>query len=260
MKNQDLKAKYDEIYASDAYKTFFSFSSFPQMKLITEMIPEWGGLDVLEIGCGEGRLAAMLSFAGVNRVDAVDFSSESIRIAKSTFNIPNVNFLCQDYREVEGQYDVVVLDGVLEHFDHPFEELHHVMETFLKPEGLVVNVCPSFINPRGYVWMALHHLLKVPMSLTDLHFLCPFDFEEFCEKHDYALEYRSTYQDWGAGERTIIDFNKRLRNALRDAGLDNSGVDDFLDWFRKAVKSFNTSDATGAAVAYKISKPSSSLS
>mgnify|MGYP007000376178 CR=1 len=78
-------------------------------------------------------------------------------------------------------------------------------------------------------------LLDVPMSLSDLHFLCPFDFEEFCENNDYSLKFESTDQDWGAGKRTIIDFKKRLPNALKDAHLSDKNVEKFLMWFEKAV-------------------------
>ena len=51
------------------------------------MIPSWQGLDVLEVGCGEGRLAAMISFAGANKVDAIDYSSETIKIAKQCIKL-----------------------------------------------------------------------------------------------------------------------------------------------------------------------------
>ena len=75
-------------------------------------------------------------------------------------------------------------------------------------------------------------------SLSDLHFLNPFDFEEFCEKQNYTLVIKSCDQDWGAGERTIVDFNKRLRNALKDADMDNSKVDLLLAWLEKAMPFF----------------------
>jgi hypothetical protein len=102
--------------------------------------------------------------------------------------------------------------------------------------------------------MTLQLLLDVPMSLTDLHFLCPFDFEEFAAKNNYNLETRSTDYDWGSGERTIVDFEKRLRNALRDADLDNSKVDRFLEWLAKAVPYHRHDEFSGATVAYKITR------
>ena len=253
MENKDLRNKYNSVYKNDS-KKFYSFSSFPESKLILEMLNHWNDLHVLEIGCGEGRLAAMMSFAGAKHIDAIDYSEEAIKIAQFQFSINNVNYQCGDYREFSDQYDVVVLQGVLEHLDNPFKELKNIIDTCVGEGGCLVTSSPSFINPRGYVWMALQLLLDVPMSLSDLHFLCPFDFEQFAKKNDYALEYRSTDFDWASGERTIIDFNKRLRNALGDADMDNSKVDRFLEWFQKALPYHLHDESSGTTIAYKLSR------
>lgn len=253
MKNSDLANIYNEVYQKDS-STFYSFNSYPESKLLLEMLQRWNGLRVLEIGCGEGRLAAMLSFAGARYVDAIDYSSEAIAIAKQHINLENVRYHCGDYRELTDRYDVVVLQGVLEHLDNPFQELKNIIETRVTEGGCVITSSPSFINPRGYIWMTLQLLFDVPMSLTDLHFLCPFDFEEFSRENGYALEYRSTDFDWASGERLIIDFNKRLRNALRDANMDNSKVDRLLDWLKKAAPYHVHDKNSGTTVAYRLMK------
>lgn len=253
MKNSELVNKYDSVYQNDS-STFYSFNTFPESKLILEMLPRWNGLRILEIGCGEGRLAAMLSFAGAEHVDAIDYSEEAIKIARDRINLENVKYQVGDYRQVTDQYDVVVLQGVLEHLDDPFAELQDILNDRVKKGGCVITSSPSFLNPRGYVWMTLQLLFDVPMSLTDLHFLCPFDFEQFAEKFDFLLEYRSTDFEWGSGERTIQDFDKRLRNALRDAKMDNSKVDLLLNWLKKAVPCHLHDERSGATVAYKLSR------
>lgn len=254
MKNMDLKEKYDSIYREGS-QAFFTNTTFSESQLIIDLMHSWDGLDVLEIGCGEGCLAAMLSFAGAKKVDAVDYSSEAINIAKRRINLENVTFICADYKAINKCYDVIVLQGVLEHFDNSFKALKIIIEKNLKDTGKVILTVPSFLNPRGYVWMTLQLLFDVPMSLTDLNFMCPFDFEEFCKEHGYTLEkIKSEYQDWGSGELAIIDMNKRLPNALRDAGMDYSKVDRLLKWLQKAMKYHPTDDFSGAIIGYKISK------
>ena len=254
MKNIDLHEKYESIYTEGSLK-YFSITGFSMSKLIIDLMPSWNNLDVLDIGCGEGRLSAMLSFAGAKKVDAIDYSAEAIKIARNTINFENVSFTCGDYRSIDKRYDVVVLQGVLEHFDNSFEALKHIIETNLKDDGRVILTTPSFLNPRGYIWMTLQLLFDVPMSLTDLNFMCPFDFEDFCKEYGYTLEeIKSTDQDWGSGELAIIDLSKRLPNALRDAGMDYSKVDRLLKWLKKAVKYHQTDDFSGAIVGYKISK------
>jgi len=251
MKNIDLSEKYDDIYKKGA-SSFFTYKPITDYLAILEMEPQWQGLEVLEIGCGKGELAAMMHFAGCRKVDAIDFSKEAISLARKKFNIDGLTFIEGDYRSLEGRYDLVVMNGVLEHFDHPFEELSGIIDRYLKPDGAVITSSPSFLNPRGYVWMTLQLLFDVPMSLTDLHFLCPFDFEEFAEKKGLKLTLKSTNQQWGSGAMTIADFDKRLRNALRDAGMPTQGVDRFLDWLQKAVRYHCSSEYTGAVVIYRL--------
>jgi SAM-dependent methyltransferase len=253
MNNADLVSKYDAVYR-DGSSSFYSFSSYPESQAILGMLPDWRGLRVLEIGCGEGRLAAMLSFAGAQAVDAVDYSAEAIAIAARRFNLPNVAFRHADYKNLQGVYDVVVLQGVLEHLDAPFDELAGILRTRVRDGGRIVTSSPSFINPRGYIWMTLKLLLNVPMSLSDLHFLCPFDFEVFATEHGCELEMKSSDLDWGGGERLLIDFRKRLPNALRDAGLDTSGVDRFLTWLARALPYQPPHEHAGANMVYKLTK------
>lgn len=253
MNNQQLKDKYDQVYKEDS-KKFYTYNSYPESRLILSMLERWNDLDVMEIGCGEGRLAATISFAGAKYIDAYDYSEEAIRIAKNTISLANIKYICQDYKENSAKYDVVVLQGVLEHLDNPFQELHYIIENKLNDNGCVITSSPSFLNPRGYVWMTLQMLFDIPMSLTDLHYLCPFDFEEFAKEYKYNVNYEATDHDWGSGARTIIDFKKRLVNALRDAGMDNSKVEKFLIWLNKAVVYYDEKPWSGATVAYKISK------
>lgn len=253
MDNAGLRAQYDQVYASGS-EHFYTTSSFPESLLLHRLGGDWNGLEVLEIGCGEGRLAALLGFSGA-QVLAVDYSKEAIAIAQDRLRLPNVRFVCEDYHRLEGRFDRVVLQGVLEHLDDPFGELRQIRTRFLKPGGSILTSSPSFLNPRGYVWMALQLLLDVPMSLSDLHFLCPFDFEEFAARENLRLTYASTHHAWGGGELTIVDFRKRLTNALRDAGLNPCHVERFLAWLAKAVRYYRPEEFSGATVAYRLDDP-----
>jgi len=251
--NQSLKKRYDTIY-KEGQGTYFSFSSYNQSHPILDLVGNWEGKNVLEIGCGEGALSAMIGLAGAKKVDAIDYSEEAIKIAKSKINLDNVDYICKEAVDIDSQYDVVVMLGVLEHIDNPFETLKSFMDNNVKNKGMLITSSPSFLNPRGYVWMTLQLLFDVPMSLSDIHFLCPFDFQSFAEKYNYKIEIRSTDYDWGGGKRTLIDFEKRLSNALKDAGMDNEKVPYLLQWLQKAMPYFQHDNYSGANVAYRIER------
>jgi SAM-dependent methyltransferase len=251
MENKDLEKKYDKVFKEGA-GNFFTSDYFEEALTIAGF-HNWSGKRVLDIGCGEGRLCSMIAEAGASEVIGVDYSQEAIDNANSKFNLPNLKFIKDDYKNIEGKFDVVTMEGVMEHFDDPFFQLRDILD-LVTEGGFVITSSPSFLNPRGYVWMTLAKLFNIPMSLTDLHFICPFDMKSFCDRYKYELEYKGVYQDWGSGTMMLTDFNKRLRNALKDAGMDDSGVSELLRWLRCASPYFKNHNDTGAVTVYKIKK------
>jgi SAM-dependent methyltransferase len=209
---------------------------------------------VLDVGCGEGDLSAMLSFAGAKKVDGIDYSKEAVALANSKINIESVNFIVEDAHTVKGKYDAIVMAGVLEHIDQPFDLIDKMINENLNDGGVIITASPSFLNPRGYVWMTLQILLDVPMSLSDVHFFMPSDFNNYAAEKDLKVSMTSIDHNWGGGNRTILDFKKRLVNALKDKELNNKNVPKFLEWFDEAIKYFNHDDDSGAIMITSISK------
>jgi SAM-dependent methyltransferase len=253
--NYDLKKIYDAVHAAE--EQFFTVPPIIESIEIFKEIPDWSGLSVLEIGCGVGDLAAMIADSGATKVVACDYSKESIDKAIDAYaDVENLEFVCDDFHDlkVSEKFDVVVMQGTLEHFDNPFSSLSFIIEQFLKDDGLLINSCPAFYNPRGYVWMTLALLFDVPMSLTDLHFLNVDDFKKFCFENKFSLEWRSIHHDWASGDGLIVDFKKRLTNALRDAGLPNNNVDKLLQWLKESNNYYAKTESSGAEIIYKIKR------
>lgn len=247
---KDLKTIYNEWYKKGAYEHCFTFLPYEHSMAIVQST-DWEGRKVLEIGCGEGDLAAIIAYHGAS-VTAIDYSEEAIKIAQSKFNIKNLSFQCTEMEKLKDKFDVVIMQGVLEHIENPLNMLLYIKDNILKDkDSEIITGCPSFLNPRGYVWMTLQLLFNVPMSLTDVHFLCPFDFEEMASKLDMAITYKSCDQSWGGGQKLIYDFKKRLVNALRDAKMD-ADVDSLIAWLEKAIKYSNYTEDSGAIIVYRL--------
>lgn len=249
MKNENLKEKYEEIYKVGR-DSFFTFSAFPHSLEIIQQI-DWENKEVLEIGCGEGKLAAMIQFARAKHILGIDYSKEAIDKANKNYNLEGLGFKQMNYNEEKETmpiFDIIIMDGILEHLNNPFIELKWIIKNLLKLKGQVLLACPSFLNPRGYIWMTLQILYDIQMSLTDLHFLNPFDFKDFCRKYKYTLTYKSVYQNWGSGDKFIQDFNKRLRKVLPN----NIRIDELLRWLDRAIPYFEQTNDTGAIIVYKI--------
>lgn len=238
-KNETLKAIYNKGYDgnkpySGGEGSFFTFPTDDITKFLVENI-DFKGKRVLEVGCGTGETAYAIASAGAKEVLAIDYSENAIESGKSRHTLPNLIFVNQDYHTVQDTFDIVVLQEVIEHLDNPEQAIVELIE-LATPQGKLVLTCPNFTNIRGYIWMTLQLLLEVPMSLTDLHFLSPFDFIAIAEKHKLKLDWNTfAHNRVYDQEKLVYDMRKRLTNALRDAELDNSRVEIMLEWLCKAL-------------------------
>ena len=79
------------------------------------------GVDVLDVACGTGVLIPDYLDRNVNKVTAVDISSEMIKIAKQKFQDNRVAFFCSDIEEIRlpDVYDTCMLYNAFPHFVNP---------------------------------------------------------------------------------------------------------------------------------------------
>tara|TARA_Y100000310_G_scaffold343340_1_gene450499 strand:- start:1055 stop:1813 length:759 start_codon:yes stop_codon:yes gene_type:complete len=250
-KNKDLKKVYDDVFA----KGENNFWSFEPIEIHEQVLSSqiYKGKKVLDVGCGSGDVCIGISKLGAKSVLGIDYSDEAIKLAKDKNNRNNVEFKVEDYKNIEESYDVITLVGVLEHIENPFDAVKRLYG-LLNDGGKLVIESPTHQNIRGYVWMTLQILFNVPMSLTDINFFSPFDFQEFADKLGMKLEWKTFDFSRGNGERMIIDLEKRLTNALRDAKLDNSNVPNLIEWLKKSTEYDHVKKHSGSEGLYTLTK------
>ncbi len=93
------------------------------------------GLDVLDVGCGNGSHTALLALAGAKSVRGVDYASWAEAAARFG-SMPEVSFGFHDLTAAppDGAYDLVVCVGVLPHVDDPHRGVLN-LATAVKPGG-----------------------------------------------------------------------------------------------------------------------------
>lgn len=62
------------------------------------------------------------------------------------------------------------------------------------------------------IWITLQYLFDIPMSRTDVVFLCSFDFEDFAKELGMKMRFITIEQDLCCRQSPIQGFKKSLTN------------------------------------------------
>ena len=111
---------------------------------IFEQVP--AGSIVLEIGCGSGRLANILTIWKKCRVYCVDKDPIISSFAKGKcIEVLNNDIENTDLPYEKGVFDCIIIGNVLEHMIEPLQVLTR-LKKYLKKDGLLIYSVPSIVN------------------------------------------------------------------------------------------------------------------
>jgi len=125
------------------YVTYMTFIG----DLLRERRPE----SLLDVGCGDGRLAHLVK-ADIPNVCGVDLSERAIAFARA-FN-PDVDFICADISTLTRRYACLTLIEVLEHIsDEAMEGFVQTLSELVEDDGHVLISVPTVnlpLNKKHY--------------------------------------------------------------------------------------------------------------
>jgi len=133
---------------------------------------------VLDIGCGEGYGAALLSVQAAEVV-GIDYSPAAIGHARSTYRRRNLRFVVADATRLDpaiGRFDVVTCFEVIEHLGNPEGLLDTIART-LNPGGLLVLSTPNGLVDR------LFDVVRGEHYEYHINVLTPMDLRRFVKTH-----------------------------------------------------------------------------
>jgi 2-polyprenyl-3-methyl-5-hydroxy-6-metoxy-1,4-benzoquinol methylase len=99
------------------------------------------GGNILDFGCGTGKLAGLLSF---DEYMGVDIDLDSINAAKAHYSKKeNIVFISiEEYSQIERKFDFIILSAVIEHFDNPHQNLKELSNR-LNAQGKMIITTPT---------------------------------------------------------------------------------------------------------------------
>lgn len=258
-KNKELETFYQDVYLKGEKKHFTPFvtkgTTSSEAKEIMQEI-SWKSKTVLDVGCGTGNFSNQVVKRGAKKVLGIDYAAEAIKIAKKKYIHPKLEFKKMDVKDVKEKYDVIVSIGTLEHMDNPYLILKKLKKQ-LNNNGKIIITSPNWTNPRGHMLMILYFLFDAPITLADLHYLTPKDFEKWAKKMNMDLKWHTFEKSWAHGQILIKDFQRRIPNILNDMKIpvDKSKIDRLIQWIKRDIVGFDNSlEHSGAIGLYTFKK------
>ena len=254
-KNKELEKFYQSVYLKGEKKHFTPFitkgkTSTEAQEVIKEL--NWKGKTVLDVGCGTGNFAFKVAKKNAKYVLGIDYAEQAIVLAQKKHKHPNLQFKKINAKDVKEKFDIIVSIGTLEHMDKPYEMLKN-FKKHLKPNGKMIITSPNWTNPRGDMLIILYFLFNAPITLADLHYLTPKDFEKWAQKLKMNLKWRTFEKSWAHGDTLVKDFKRRIPNILKDMDITvkKSNIDMLLKWIKKNIVEFDNSlEHSGATGIY----------
>jgi 2-polyprenyl-3-methyl-5-hydroxy-6-metoxy-1,4-benzoquinol methylase len=121
---------------------------------------------VLDIACGTGYGARMLSEAGAIEVIGVDIDQGAIDYATQKYEKTGLSFVCDSVSTVslpQNNFDVVVTFETIEHLNDEIRSQYlQLIKTVLKEDGVIILSTPNKLitSPWSEKPLNLHHVLE----------------------------------------------------------------------------------------------------
>lgn len=155
------------------------------------------GMRVLEIGCGWGGFAKYAAEKYQVEVTGITISKNQKAYAENICSGLPVNILLQDYRDIKGDFDAIVVMGMIEHVGFKnYKTLFDATSSCLKKDGLFLlhTIGDHFATPFGEPWS--HKYIFPNSSLPSLsqlekhtrqHYIIE-DLQNFGGDYDFTLK------------------------------------------------------------------------
>jgi cyclopropane-fatty-acyl-phospholipid synthase len=223
----DRELAYTCAYYADGSGMDLEHAQLAKMEHVCRKLQLTPGARVVEAGSGWGALAIYMARHHEVTVESYNISREQVAYARQRAREEGVEsrvqFLDKDYREIEGQFDVFVSVGMLEHVGRRnYRQLGEVIDRVLRPDGraLIHSIGRARPQPLN-AWIESRIFPGAyPPSLQEMmEILEPRDFAVL-DVENLRLHYGLTLREWLARYEAALpelrdSFDSRFLRAWR---------------------------------------------
>lgn len=162
-------------------------------KMLLDLLALTGKEDILDVGCGAGKLTALLRTKTSGRVVGIDRTEEMIRDARATYGDQGIELLpvATDTLPFDEEFDGIFCNSVFQWFADPAVNLANFYRA-LRPGGRLAVQAPATYQYCPHFLKAIDYCRKSPeLDATFAAFRSPWFFR------DTAAEYRLLFEEAG---------------------------------------------------------------
>jgi SAM-dependent methyltransferase len=147
--------QFDDLYEDERWLVrMLRPGLFRRRRLAVETVLAYPAPNVLDVGCGSGRIGEFVLAAGAAHYVGVDFSEPMIDLARARLQrfADHTHLLVDDFLTVplSGQFDVILALGLFDYLPDPHRFSRRMCE-LTAPGGCVVGSFPSWSWLKGPV-------------------------------------------------------------------------------------------------------------
>lgn len=128
--------------------TELNANSLVEIPIILSLLPDINGKDILDLGCGYGKISKFFIENGAKSVVALDISQNMIDLANKQNADKNIEYFVmamEDIDKIEKKFDVVY-SSLAFHYVKDFDRLLKNIYSLLKPNGILLFSQESPLN------------------------------------------------------------------------------------------------------------------
>ncbi|MEO1654006.1 MAG: class I SAM-dependent methyltransferase, partial [Bacteroidota bacterium] len=141
----------EKMYPVD-YQGTLSDWEFERQQPLLSIIDKKNYASILDYGCGNGALVKILLERG-KKVEGVEFNPQLVEKLNASRH-QGIFFTVDTFHQKDKQYDLIVLDNVLEHLTNPSQIIDHLKEKLVEGGSLLVRG-PHEYNPSLSFYLRL---------------------------------------------------------------------------------------------------------
>jgi len=185
-----------------------------KISFIVDRLDAENGQSVLEIGCGWGSLSGAMARQHGLDVTGISLSDEQTKWARE--HHPEAQFLIQDYRDVEGQYDAIASVEMVEAVGREYwPDFLDCIARNLKPGGraalqyiaIADDIYEQYAASADFIQT---YIFPGGMLLSESRFRALAEERglAWTEQNSFGLDYAKTLQIWRQNFETAVEAGK----------------------------------------------------